>query len=179
MKLDEAIYGRRSIRKYIDKPVSREDIMEIVKAGIAAPSWRNSQVSRYYVVDDKEGRAAFTECMAGFNVPRTENAGAIIVTTVVDGFSGYTDNGDYATHLGIGFETFDNGLQVQNMLLKAYELGLGTLIMGLYDEKKVREFFGIPEDQIIVTLIAVGYTEDKPMMPHRNNPENVVSFYSK
>ena len=175
MELTIAINGRRSIRKYAPCVVKREEIEEMIRAAQAAPSWKNSQTARFYVALSDEARAAVRGGLASFNFERTENVGAFIVTTVVHGISGYMANGP--THLGNGFECFDNGLAVENMLLKAHELGYGTLIMGLYKPDKLRAFLGIPEGEEIVAVVAVGKADVEPEMPERNDLDTVLKVF--
>lgn len=139
-----------------------------------APSWKNSQVSRYYAVISEECKNKVIDCLPDFNKKNIENASALIVTTVVKGRSGFEKDGSYSTHLKDGFQYFDNGLQVQNLCLKAYELGLGTLVMGLYDVKKIRDILEITEEQEIVAVIGVGYTESNPEMPKRKEVEEIL-----
>lgn len=176
MELQTCLEGRRSIRKYQDRRVDREILDEIFKAALLAPSWKNSQVSRYYVVNTDEKCEEFKKYLPQFNINNTEHCGAYIVSTVVNGRSGFTKEGEYATHLGAGFQCFDNGLQVQSLCLKAYELGLGTLIMGYYDEKGIREFMNIPEDEIIVAVLSIGYPDICPQMPVRKEVDEIVKY---
>ena len=176
MELSQCINERRSIRDYQTKEVSRETILELINAAIKAPSWKNSQVSRYYVTDTLEKTKEFIPCMAEFNQKRIANAPCVIVSTIVKGRSGFERDGSYTTHLKDGWQYFDNGLQVQNICLKAYELGLGTLIMGIYHEEKIREFFQIPDTEEIVAVIGVGYPNIKPEMPKRKTAEEITTF---
>ena len=175
MELTSAINGRRSIRKYAPCVVKREEIEEMIRAAQAAPSWKNSQTARFYVALSDEAREAVRGGLASFNAERTENVGAFVVTTVVHGISGYTASGP--THLGNGFECFDNGLAVENMLLKAHELGYGTLIMGLYKVDKLRQILGIPEGEEIVAVVAVGKADVEPEMPERNDLDTVLKIF--
>ncbi|MBQ8824216.1 MAG: nitroreductase family protein, partial [Ruminococcus sp.] len=78
---------------------------------------------------------------------------------------------------GNGWGFYDLGLQNENLVLKAKDMGLDTLIMGIRDEKKIRTMLSIPEEQIIVAVIAVGYSDAKPDMPKRKNIEEIVSFF--
>lgn len=175
MELKECIEGRRSIRRYQDKPVSREVIKQLIEAAILAPSWKNSQVSRYYVADG-ENKKEFLDCLAEFNQRNIKDAPVVIVSTVVKGRSGFERDGSYTTHLKDGFQYFDNGLQVQNLCLKAYELGLGTLIMGIYHNDKIRAFFNIPETEEVVAVIGVGYPDIEPDTPMRKTVDEIVTF---
>lgn len=176
MELNECINTRRSIRKYQNKVISRDAILEIIKAAQMAPSWKNSQVSRYYAVTSEEKLKMVKECLPEFNQNNTKDAPAIIVTTVVNGRSGFDKEGNYVTHIKDGFQFFDNGLQVQNLCLKAHDLGLGTLIMGLYDEARIREILQIPQEQIIVAVLGVGYPDIEPITPQRKDIEDIVKF---
>ena len=138
MNLDECILGRRSIREFTDKPVTKEDIETLIKAAQMAPSWKNSQVSRYYAVTTPEAREKLISRLSDFNKNNAKNAPVLIVSTVVNARSGFERDGSYTTHLKDGFQYFDNGLQIENLCLKAYDLGLSTLIMGIYDNEQIR-----------------------------------------
>ena len=175
MELTKCMEERRSIRRYKKQPVDRDLIKQLIEAAILAPSWKNSQVSRYYAVDGDQ-KDQFMACLPEFNQNNSKDASTIIVSTVVNGRSGFERDGSYTTHLKDGFQFFDNGLQVQNLCLKAYELGLGTLIMGIYDEQKIREFLSIPEDEVVVAVIAVGYPDIEPAMPKRKSVEDILIF---
>ncbi|MGN0633708.1 MAG: nitroreductase family protein [Oscillospiraceae bacterium] len=176
MELSEAISARRSIRKYREGEVSEEVLRQLVEAGIKAPSWKNSQTARFYVTASAESTNAFRECLAEFNQNNTRNAAAYIVSTVLNGRSGFDREGNYSTHLKDGWQFFDNGLAVENICLKACELGLGTLIMGIYDEKKVRAFFNVPETEIVAAVVAVGHADISPEMPKRKSVDDVAHF---
>lgn len=175
MELQKALETRRSIRKYQNKPVDRALIEEMVKAASLAPSWKNSQVSRFYVADG-EKKAELMACLPEFNQNSVKDAPVLIVTTVVKKRSGFERDGSYSTHLKEGFQCFDNGLAVQNLCLKAHELGLGTLIMGLYDEPAIREFLKLDDTQEIVSVIGVGYPDIDPEMPKRRPMDVLLTF---
>ncbi len=176
MELEKCIGKRRSIRKYRDEPVDRLMIEQVIQAAIYAPSWKNSQVSRYYVVDKPAQREKLLACLPEFNQKSVKDAPVFIVTTVVKDRSGYNRQGEPDTHLGSGFQYFDNGLQVMNLCLKAYDLGLGTLIMGIYDEKEIREYLEIPETENIVVVIALGYSDEENDMPRRKGVKDVLTY---
>lgn len=176
MELEKCLNGRRSIRKYAKKPVEKDKIIKIIEAAQMAPSWKNSQASRFYVVSSSDMREKLLACLPEFNRESVENAPVLIVTSVVTKRSGFERDGSYSTHLKDGFQYFDNALAVQNLCLKAYEEGLGTLIMGLYDEKKIKELLGMPSEQELVAVIGVGYPDIEPDVPQRKPTEDVVTF---
>lgn len=175
MSIIKAIEDRRSIRKYKDMPVSEEQVKELIKAAALAPSWTNSQPSRYYVAMG-EARDAVAEMLPEFNKKNVINAPVLIVPTVVRGTSGYGKDGIARTHLGDGFLHFDNGLRIENLCLQAVEMGLGTLIMGLYNEAEIREYFEIDDSQEIVCVLSVGYPEFQPDPRPRLTVEELAVF---
>lgn len=176
MELNKVLKERRSIRKYLNKPVEKEKIYELIEFANYAPSWKNSQVSRYYVIDKEDRKEDFVEkCLYNFNKKNVINAPVIIVCTVVDKIIGIKE-GKYETHLKDGYQYLDNGLQIENLCLKAFDLGLGTLIMGLYDENETRKFLKIPDNEKITVLISVGYTDFSPNMPSRKSLDEILKF---
>lgn len=64
--------------------------------------------------------------------------------------------------------------RMKNLLLKAAEMGIGTLVMGIRDEKKLHEILSIPEEQMVVSVIGVGYGTVSPDMPKRKSVEDVA-----
>lgn len=146
MELSELIKTRRSCRKYIEASVSNDDINEIIKATLMAPSWKNSETGRYYVATSCEAIEAVYNCLPAFNQVSSKNA-SYIIATFKKGISG---NGDD------NWGSYDLGLQNSYLILKAKELGYDTLIMGLRDEEGLRKYFNIPEDEIMLPVIAIG-----------------------
>lgn len=177
MEFQKLAETRRSIRKYNAVPVTREQILELIQAARLAPSWKNSQTARYYCVMTEEMKKKFREqCLPPFNAKNCADAGALIVTAFVKNRAGFSRDGSADNELGNGWGAYDLGLADQTLVLKAKDLGLGTLIMGIRDEKKIREFLEIPEDQVIVSVISVGYTEDEPEPPKRKPAEDITVF---
>ena len=176
MELTKCINERRSIRKWQDAEITKEEIEELIKSAQMAPSWKNSQTARFYVALSKEYRAKIVDCLPDFNKERGGTASAVIVTAIKKGISGYNKDGTPATHLTHGFECFDCGLATENLCLKAYDMGYGTLIMGLYDEKMVRDVFEIPEEYAICALFAVGKADICPDTPVRREICEVLTI---
>ena len=169
MEFQKVIESRRSIRKYdAEKRVSEEQIREMIQAAIYAPSWKNSQTARYYCVLSQDMfEKVRTECLPEFNANNVEGASALIVTAVVKNRSGYERSGEPTNELGNGWGVYDLGLANENLLLKAAEMGIGTLVMGIRDEN-------IPEEQMVVSVIGVGYGTVSPDMPKRKSVEDVA-----
>lgn len=180
MDLVTGIKERRSIRKFQDKPIPHEVIEEIVSVAAFAPSWKNTQIARYIVIEDKEKIQAIAseECMLGFtyNVKTASKAPALLLLTIVKGRSGYEKDGTFTTPKGDGWEMFDAGIAAQTFCLAAHEKGIGTVIMGVFDENKVAEVVDIPEGQQLAAIIPMGYPAGEAVAPPRKEVSKLLTF---
>jgi nitroreductase len=176
MEFDQLVEARRSIRAYKAGEVTREQIEEIVTCLQNAPSWKNSQTGRYYVALSADKVKAVQQCLPAFNATRTENVSAYIVTAFEKTFAGFDKDGNPTDELGNGWGAYDLGLQNALLLLKARELGLDTLIMGLRDGEKLRKEFSIPASQQIVAVIALGYRNEDPEKPKRKPLNEILTI---
>lgn len=179
MEFQTLIETRRTVRKYSpDTNVTKEQIQELVKAAQEAPSWKNTETGRYYcVLSEDKKRKLRQECLGyANNDAKTEHA-ALIVTTFVHNRAGFQKDGTPDNEIGNGWGCYDLGLQNENLILKAEELGLSTLIMGLRDADKIRGLLSIPEEETIVSVIAVGKADEAPSRPKRRELEDILKFY--
>ena len=176
MEFQKLIETRRTVRKYAaDSKVTREQMEALIRAAQEAPSWKNSQTGRYYCVLSREivDKIRAT-CLPGAgNAGKSENA-ALIVTTFVHDRAGFQKDGTADNELGNGWGCYDLGLQNENLILKAADLGLSTLIMGLRESDKLRELLDIPETE---TVIAVGKAAESPARPPRKELDAIAKFF--
>lgn len=130
MEFTKLLEERRSIRAFDpEKHVTAEQIQEIVQAAIQAPSWKNSQTTRYYALVTPEKVEEFSaKCLPEFNQKSSKGA-ALVVTAFVKDRSGFTQDGTPDNEVGNGWGYYDLGLHDENLILRARELGLDTLIM--------------------------------------------------
>lgn len=179
MEALECIKTRRSVRKFADRPVGRDVIEQAVAAAAYAPSWKNTQVARYIVVTDAQKKQKLAdECMLGFafNQKTASQAPALVLVTMVTGRSGFERDGSFSTTQGTHWQSFDAGIATQTFCLAAHDLGLGTVIMGIFDENKVAEAVGLPEGQQVAAILALGYPAEAPACPKRKDVETLVSY---
>jgi len=175
----ECIKTRRSVRKFKDQPIPRVVMEQVVAAAAWAPSWKNTQTARYIVLENRELIEKLADdCVIGFkyNTATLKAAATVVIMTCVTGRCGYERDGSFSTPKGDRWEMFDAGIAAQTFCLAAHELGLGTVIMGVFDENKVNEVIGIPEGQSVSALIAVGYPEGEAAAPARKTVEQLLSF---
>ncbi|MBE6948869.1 MAG: nitroreductase [Ruminococcaceae bacterium] len=177
MDILECIEGRRSIRRFNDHPVDRETIEAIVKAASYSPSWKNSQTVRYTVITDAEMLKKFAEeAMAGFekNANTLKTAKALAVQSVVKGICGYNADGSFTTNKNDSWEMYDAGISAQTFCLAAHAHGVGTVIMGIYDEAVCASFVNLPDTERVTALIAMGYPEAPANMPKRKELDEIL-----
>jgi nitroreductase len=190
MELFEAIKNRRSIRRFTDDPVDDSKVEAILEAGRWAPSWSNTQCWRFIVVRDAGMKARMTEALLKFKLPdnKVDNpiAGTIKTVPVVivvcaklgtSGTTPFAGSGDYFTDKGDWF-MFDTALAVENMVLAAYGLGLGTVIIGTFDAAKLESILEVPEGYRVVTFFPVGVPAQPGNAPPRQELSE-ISFRDK
>jgi len=175
----EAITTRRSIRQYKDTPVTDEVLNKVLEAARWAPSWANTQCTRYVVVRDSVTKTKLAETLSRGN-PATEaikNAPLVIVACAELKKSGYY-RGEVATDKGDWF-MFDVGIAMENLALAAHALGLGTVHVGnIPDAKKVEEILGLPEGVVAVEMTPLGYPAIEAKTPPRKELVE-IAFYEK
>lgn len=167
MEFQTLIENRRSVRKYSSHTdITKEQIQQLIKAALEAPSWKNTETGRYYCVlseDLKQKLRKECLCYANNDI-KTEHA-ALIVTTFVHNCAGFQKDGTPDNEIGNGWGCYDLGLQNEN------------LIMGLRNADKIREMLSIPESETIVAVIAVGKADEEPSRPKRRELEDVLKIF--
>ena len=177
MNAKECIMGRRSIRSFTDAPVSHELISEIVETASYAPSWKHTQIVRYIAVEgDLKDQVA--QCTSAYphNGEIIASAPMVIAVTIIKGRSGYERDGSFSTHRGEGWQMYDAGVASEAFCLAAYEKGLGTVIMGIFDDDKVAEILNVPAERDVIALIPIGYPAEEPTAPRRKPVEELLTF---
>ncbi len=179
MNAIECIRGRRSVRRYTEEPVTKEQFEEIVELARMAPTWKNTQTLRYVLVQDRSIIDQIKqEALLGFehNAKTLASTNSLVILTQVNGICGYERDGSFSTSKGTGWEMFDAGIAAQTFCLAAYEKGLGTCILGVFDEKKVAEAIDLPEGQTVAALISMGSPKFIPDPTPRKEVSELVSY---
>lgn len=178
METKECIRTRRSVRAFTEQPVTKEELEEVIGLAAYAPSWKNTQTARYIAISSPEIKKAIAdECVMGFSFNQNTIHGAplLVAVTTVNARSGYERDGSFSTSKGTHWQSFDAGIAAQTFCLAAHEIGLGTVIMGIYDEEKVIETLHVPEEQSVSALIAVGHYDQEPQAPKRKSVDELLS----
>jgi nitroreductase len=176
MEAIECIKGRRSIRNFDPRPVSHETLESIVATAAMAPSWKNTQVTRYIALEGaaKDALSKCTNIWPG-NGKIIDSAPMVIAVCAVSKRSGYEKDGSFSTSKGDKWEMFDVGCASEAFCLAAHEAGLGTVILGLYDDN-APEVIGVPEGQELIALIPIGYPAESPAAPRRKEVADLLSY---
>ena len=180
MTFEEMLLRRESCRAFSDRPVSRDDLMKLVEAGRLSPSACNAQPWKFIIVDDPEAKKKLCDALVLDNgvtgVPFREQVPAFIIFVeqpakvmrmVIDH---YGDSQRFAQG--------DIGMAALNMCYQAMDLGLSTCMLGLNNQGKMEEAFGIPHGSEVRLVLAVGYSakELPPRRKIRKSVEDVCSF---
>ena len=176
MEFTELIRKRRSIRSYEKAEIPHEDLVAILTQAQQAPSWKNQQTSRCYVAETPALLEALREgCLPAFNQKSSAGA-ALIVTTFVKDVVGFGD-GAPVNEAGNFWGAYDLGLHDAYLVLAASNAGYDTLIMGIRDADVIRKELGIPENEQIMSVIAIGKKENEPVEKPRKELNEVVRFF--
>ena len=176
MELTHVISTRHSIRKYQDKPVEREKITACLEAARLAPSACNSQPWHFIVIDDPQVKENFCkEAFSGVYAITQWAAKAPVLIAAV------SDKGNFVSRIGnyfrrTEFYLVDHGIACEHLVLRAWDLGLGTCWIGWLDSNKAENFFNLPKGKKIEHLIALGYPAESSAGHPRKQLEEIVSY---
>ena len=175
MEFKNLILARRSVRGYA-AAAPHDAIVDILKAAQQAPSWKNQQTARSYVVESPEMLDGFRAAvLPPFNQGNSANA-ALIVTTFVKDTVGFSEQGP-VNEVGNGWGAYDLGLHNAYLTLAASDAGYDTLIMGIRDADAIRSRLGIPDNEQIMAVIALGKRAKEPVARPRLPLEDTVRFF--
>ncbi len=166
MNFAELVRTRQSVRSYRNHPVEPEKLRAIVESFRLAPSASNSQPWKLIIVDEpllKENvaRATFSSTVS-FN--RFALEAPVIAVLTVEKQKAITQIGGWLTRRE--FWLIDIGIAAEHFCLQAADLGLGTCMLGWFDEKAIQRLLGIPRSIRVALLITLGYaSEGYPVRP--------------
>lgn len=168
---------RQSVRSYADKPVEQVKIMRCIEAANLAPSACNAQPWKFIVVNDPELRNSIADSMSNRVVPINHfTKQAQVLVAIV------RESANFTSSLGQvvkdkEYPLMDIGIAAIHFCLQATVEGLGTCIMGWFNEKKIKNLLGIPRNKRLELIITVGYPlTDEIRDKKRKEMNEVLSF---
>jgi len=163
MDVYEAIERRFSVRSYRDRAVEDDTLQRILNAGRLAPSGRNGQHWTFIVVRDAERRAALAEA-----AEQPFLAEAPVILAVVD------TGGGHVMACGVPAGPVDCAIAMDHMVLAATAEGLGTCWIGHFDQDACRRILNVPEPNVIIEMLPMGYPAATPPDKSRKPLDDVV-----
>ena len=170
----------KKLNLFTSESVSHELLDEIVEVARFAPSWKNTQISRYIAVEGAKKAELAEKCFEAWkgNADMVAAAPMVIALTYVKNRSGFERDGSYSTSKEDRWQNFDTGIAAEAFCLAAYERGLGTVILGIFDEFKAAEVLGVPEDRGVAAFIVIGHPANSPEAPKRKEVSELVTYLS-
>lgn len=195
--MSNSIYSRRSIRKYLNTPVPKEMIEQVIDAARMAPSAKNRQPWKYIVFGGEQKKELLTQMEIGIKreeseeaflqnskqgIPDAKNtlkimkeAPVIIVVLNTNGNTPFQELKveDRFTEI---CDSLSIGASIQNILLKAEEIGLGTLWIAntCFAYRQLTEYLDTTEQ--LIGAVAIGYSDEKPLQRPRKQMDEIVEY---
>lgn len=172
----ELILRRQSDRKYHNDPVEQEKLDRILEAGRMAPSACNAQPWKFVVADDQAILAQLADAasakLLGMNTFVSQAPVMIVIVREKPNLSsrigGTIKSKDYSL--------IDIGIAAKSICLQAIAEGLGTCIIGWFDEDRVKSILGIPSSKRVELIITLGYAAGEYRQKKRKPKEETVSW---
>lgn len=177
MNTTECIRTRRSIRKFKAAPVDHSLLESLISDTSYSPSWKNSQITRFIAIEDSSILDSIVQDYTpSFNSDIIKQVPVLLAVTFVKGRSGFERDGSFSTKKGDRWQMFDVGVACQTFCLAAHNAGLGTVIMGIWDEDGITKLLKLPDDQELAGLIAVGWPDVDPDVPMRKSVDELLTY---
>lgn len=170
MDVKEAINQRKSIRKYTDQNISDEVVRELIDAARKAPSAKNVQSHRYFIVKDPETKAKLVE--NGSFRQSFVSASPVIIVCCADP-SQYPESVE-VDDTAENYAHIDLAIAASFLTLRATELGLGSVFVAWINREKIKEILNIPSNYIIPFVIPIGYPAENPDTRPRKTIEEIL-----
>ena len=177
MNITECIKTRRSIRRYKPDRIDHSIMDSIISTVSYSPSWKNTQIPRYILIEDTSIlKQIADQYTPAYNSKIISQVPMLVALTFIKGLCGYERDGSFSTKKEDRWQMFDAGICAQTFCLAAKEQGLGTVIMGIFDEDGIANLLDIPKEQELAALIAVGYPAIEPEAPQRRSLEELRTY---
>lgn len=158
---------RRSIRRYGDRPVEDEKLEAVLEAARVAPSWANMQCWTYIVIKDPTVKEAVAATLDKNPIQKAVIAAPVLIVACADPEKSGTVNDQ-------PYYMLDIGISFQQLMLEAWNQGLGTCWAGWIKEDEMRSILGVPDNIRVVALTPLGYPAVYPDFPGRKPLEEII-----
>jgi nitroreductase len=181
MQFSELIRIRQSVRAYKNKPVEAEKLNMILESLRLSPSASNAQPWKVIVVDESElkNKVANETFSTSISFNKFSLTAPVILVLIIDKTRAITQVGGWLKRRD--FRLIDIGIAAENLCLQAAELGLGTCMLGWFNEKQIKKILNIPWTDRIGLLITIGYPVDEYEIRPKRRKEfgEIIRFNNK
>ncbi len=169
---------RQSDRAYLPKAIEKDKLEKVLNATRLAPSACNAQPWHFIVVDDTEKRLQIADATASkvLAMNHFTKQAPVLIVMVEEKANLSSSFGSWAKNKH--FPHIDMGIAASYLCLAAADLGLGTCMIGWFDEKKIKDILSIPLDKRVLLVITMGYPAKDNRDKRRKNIDEIVSFNS-
>ena len=172
----DLITGRQSVRKYSDRLLEKEKLDRIIEAGRMAPSACNAQPWKFIVVTDPELVLKIAEAasakLIGMNSFVAEAPVILVIVREKPNFSSKVGS----TIKNKDYSLIDIGIATENICLQAKAEGIGSCIIGWFDEKMLKKLLDIPKSKRVELIITLGYSLSEQREKRRKPAAETVSY---
>jgi nitroreductase len=172
----DLITSRQSDRKYSEKPVEKEKLDRIVEAGRMAPSACNAQPWKFIVVNDRELVLKIAEAASAKLLGMNSFVAQAPVILVIVREQANLSSRVGATIKNKDYSLIDIGIATENICLQAHAEGIGSCIIGWFDEKEIMKLLSIPKSKRVELIITLGYSLGDQREKRRKPSEEKVSY---
>ena len=176
MEISSLVKLRQSDRKYSDAAVEKEKIIQCLESARLAPSANNSQPWKFIVVDKTELKEKMASSATTMGINKFTHQAPVIVAVVLEKMNMMSGMGSVIKDKE--YALLDVGIAVSQFCLQATELGLGTCILGWFNENKVKQILQVPDKKRVPLLITLGYPASKTREKSRKKLEEISSWNS-
>jgi nitroreductase len=176
MEFSDLVKYRQSDRRYSNKPVEKEKLLKCLESARLAPSAYNSQPWKFVIADDAELKEQIADCAASLGMNGFTHQSPVLIAVVLEKSKMMASIGSVLKDKE--YSLMDIGMAVSQFCLQATEIGLGTCIIGWFDEKRVKKLLHIDSNKRVPLLISVGYSES-PLHEKVRKPIEKISSWNK
>jgi len=174
----EQIEIRRSIRKYLDKPIEDAKIIQLIESARLAPSGSNTQPWHFIIVKSELAKQKLAEAS---HDQKWMLFAPVFIVCVADIRSRINDDihltlDEHSPKEEVKQIIRDTSIAMEHILLEASSLGLGTCWVAWFTQKEIRPILNIPSDKYVVGIITVGYADGKPTARPRRKLEEIIHY---
>ena len=171
----QLVNKRESCRRFLEKEVEKEKLINCIEAARLAPSACNSQPWSFVAVNKKELTSEVAKAVQKIGMNKfAEKAGAFIIIC--------QEKANFTAKVGsvlqeTAFQDIDIGIAASHICYEATAQGLSTCILGMFDDKKIIKALSLPKGKKIKLVIAVGYAESDKLRNKMRKPFEEVAFF--